>query len=207
MMNEIRADQDLIESLRAGEETAFMELVECYLPTMQRVALMFVSSPGIADEVIQETWIAVLRGLNGFEARSSLKTWIFSILTNRARTCAQREGKYITFDIEVIDEPAVEPERFRPPGAPYEGHWWTLPTGWDDLPEQRLLSGETQAVIQRAIGALPRGQREVMVLRDVEVWSSEEVCNVLEISEANQRVLLHRARSKVRQALEMYLHE
>src|SRR5688572_30427815 len=107
MMGETTADQDLIEGLRAGEEAAFMELVERYLPAMQRVALMFVSSPGIADEVIQETWLAVLHGLDRFEARSSLKTWIFSILTNRAKTHAQREGKYITFDLEVLDEPAA----------------------------------------------------------------------------------------------------
>jgi RNA polymerase sigma-70 factor, ECF subfamily len=206
MTGQMTADHDLIEALRAGEESAFTEMVEYYLPSMQRVALLFVSSDAVADEVIQETWIGVLRGLDRFEARSSLKTWIFSILANRAKTHAQREGKYITFDVESVDEPAVDPERFRPPGAPYEGHWWTLPTGWDDLPEQRLLSGETQAVIQRAIKGLPRGQREVIILRDVEGWSSEEVCNVLEISETNQRVLLHRARSKVRQALEHYLH-
>ena len=206
MTGQMTSDHDLIAALRAGEENAFVEVVDCYLPSMQRVALMFVSSPAVADEVIQETWIGVLRGLEKFEARSSLKTWIFTILTNRAKTHAQREGKYITFDAEAVDEPAVDPERFRPAGAPYEGHWWTLPTGWDDLPEQRLLSGETQFVIQLAIDSLPHGQREVIILRDVEGWSSEAVCNDLDITETNQRVLLHRARSKVRQALENYLH-
>jgi RNA polymerase sigma-70 factor, ECF subfamily len=205
MTGQNRADHELIAALRAGEESAFTEIVECYLPTMQRVALMFVANPAIADEVIQETWIGVLRGLDRFEARSSLKTWIFAILTNRAKTYAQREGKYITFDVEGVDEPAVVPERFRPSGALYEGHWWTLPTDWDDLPEQRLLSGETQSVIRRTIDSLPRGQREVILLRDVEGWESGDVCNVLEISETNQRVLLHRARSRVRQALETYL--
>lgn len=199
-------DHQLIESLRRGDEAAFLALVERYQSSMKRVALLFVNDPAHADEVVQETWIAVLRGLGGFEGRSSLKTWIFSILANRAKTTAQREGRYLPLTVSTDDEePAVSPDRFDPPGTQWAGHWTSFPISWDSIPEERLLSGETRDIIRRVIDRLPSGQREVIVLRDIEGWSSEEVCNALELSETNQRVLLHRARSKVRRALEEYL--
>jgi len=174
---------------------------------MIRIALMYVKDQAVAEDVVQETWIGVLRGLDRFEGRSSLKTWIFTILTNRAKTRAQREGRYASltplWDGESEDnEPAVTPEHFSS-----EGHWHgdSMPNRWDVIPEDRLLSKETLQVIDDAINMLPPGQREVIRLRDVDGWSSAEVRNVLDISETNQRVLLHRARSKVRRALEQYL--
>lgn len=198
------SDVDFISALRAGDESAFALLVDRYLGSMKRVALLFVADPAVADEVIQETWIGVLRGLDRFEGRSSLKTWIFTILTNRAKTYGQREGRYVPIDLSTDEaEPAVPPGRFRPT-EPWIDHWTTFPTSWDDIPEARLLSNETRRVIRDAIASLPPGQQEVIVLRDLEGWDSTAVCNALDLSETNQRVLLHRARSKVRAALERY---
>lgn len=203
-------EQRLVEALRAGDERAFETLIERYHRSLLRLALMYVPSRAVAEEVVQETWLGVLQGLPRFEGRSSLKTWIFRILTNRARTRGQRESRSIPFSAAWSaaadsDEPAVEAERFLPLEHQSAGHWASRPRDWNVLPEERLLSHETHEQIQRAIDALPGSQREVITLRDVEGWSSEEVCNVLEISETNQRVLLHRARSKVRHALEHYL--
>ncbi len=205
-------DLRLVEGLRRGDESVFAMLVADYYSTMLRVASIYVSDRPIAEEVVQETWIAVLKGIGRFEGRSSIKTWIFRILTNRAKTRAQREGRYVplpTGDLELeADEPAVALERFRPADDPKWPHGWlNFPVPWDEIPEERLLSQETLAYIQRAIDALPPNQREVITLRDVQGWDSGEVCNVLGISETNQRVLLHRARSKVRRALESYLVE
>ena len=203
-------EQRLVVSLRAGDEAAFETLIEHYHGPLLRLAMMYVPSRAVAEEVVQETWLGVLQGLARFEGRSSLKTWIFRILTNRARTRGQREGRSIPFssignpDADAA-EPAVDADRFQPPDHEYAGHWTSRPQNWDVLPEERLIGQETRAQIQQAIDALPDNQREVITLRDVEGWSSEEVCNVLEISETNQRVLLHRARSKVRRALEQYL--
>jgi RNA polymerase sigma-70 factor, ECF subfamily len=200
-------ESGLINALRMGDEAAFTMLVEQYYDSMVRIAMIYVPDKAIAEDVVQETWIGVLRGLDRFEGRSSLKTWIFTILTNRAKTRAQREGRYVplTFsgDGEAEDnEPTVDQERFRD-----EGHWWPeqKPGSWEGVPEDRLLAQETLRVIQDAIAQLPPGQQQVIRLRDVDGWSSAEVCNVLDITETNQRVLLHRARSKVRQALEQYL--
>ena len=166
----------------------------------------------VAEEVAQETWIAVLQGIERFEGRSSLKTWIFRILTNRAKTRAQRESRYVPLSAldelnAEADEPSVSPDRFFHPGDPSAHHFTSIPQRFDQIPEDRLLSQETRAVIQQAIEMLPPNQRQVITLRDIEGWSSQEVCNVLNVSETNQRVLLHRARSKVRQALESYLVE
>lgn len=207
-------EETLITALRTGDEAAFVTLIDKYHPSLVRLAMIFVDDPAVAEEVVQETWVAVLTGLDRFEGRSSLKTWIYSILTNRAKTRGQREGRTIPFSaMGTLDddapEPSVAPDRFEPVGREWGNHWkdTTEPGDWDSIPEARLLSMETRTVIQKAIDSLPPNQREVITLRDVLGWSSEEVCNVLELSETNQRVLLHRARSKVRQALEKYLEE
>ena len=199
------SDMQLIERLRRGDESAFTFLVEQYQKMMLRIALMYVHEREIAEDVVQETWISVLKGLDKFEGRSSLKTWIFSILINRAKTRAQREGRSLPFSSlenaeEDLDEPTVDPERFT-----RQGEWKVFPDSWDGIPEQLLLSQETSSVINKAIEKLAPTQRQVITLRDINGWSSEEVRNVLNISETNQRVLLHRARASVRRALESYL--
>jgi RNA polymerase sigma-70 factor (ECF subfamily) len=202
----------LIEALRAGDEAAFAALVMMYYPAMLRVALMYVSSRAVAEDVIQETWLGVLQGIGRFEGRSSLKTWIFRILANTAKTRALREGRSIPFsslaDFATDEgEPTVEPDRFFPAEDPNAHHWASPPRNWEGMPEERLLSQETAEHIEAAIQALPPAQRAVITLRDIEGWTPEEVCDQLGVSDGNQRVLLHRARGKVRQALESYLSE
>jgi RNA polymerase sigma-70 factor, ECF subfamily len=197
-------DAQLVERIRAGDEAAFAMLVHDYGGAMLRVAQMYVSSRAVAEDVVQEAWLGVLNGIDRFEGRSSLKTWIFRILTNTAKTRGQREARSLPFSSLGGDdsegfEPAVGPERFI--GT---GHWGIPPRAW---PEERLLSGETRSVIEAAIELLPPAQRAVITLRDVQGWSADEVRNALELSETNQRVLLHRARAKVRSALERYLEE
>jgi RNA polymerase sigma-70 factor (ECF subfamily) len=206
-------DTRLVEALRAGDEAAFAWLVEKYHGQLIRLAMVYVSNRAVAEEVAQEAWLGVLEGLKRFEGRSSLKTWLFRIVMNCARTRAVREARSIPFsafwDASTEPyEPAVEPERFLPAGHPdWPGHWSaaTRPKDWSDTPENLLLASETRAHIDRAIAALPPSQHEVITMRDVNGWSSEEVRNALGISETNQRVLLHRARSKVRRALEQYI--
>jgi RNA polymerase sigma-70 factor (ECF subfamily) len=204
-------DLQLVLALRAGNEVAFMMLVERYGPAMLRLARMYVPTRAIAEDVVQEAWLGVLKGLDGFQGRSSLRTWIFRILVNTAKTRGQRESRSIPFsslwaaDPEL--EPAVEPERFRPAGDQWPNSWLDKPTSWEGVPEDRLLSQETFDRIRESIDLLPPNQREVIRLRDVLGWSSEEVCDALDISATNQRVLLHRARSKVRAALERYFQE
>ena len=206
-------DLQTVEALRRGDEAAFVRLVEAYQASMLRLAMLFVQDRAVAEEVVQEAWVGVLRGLARFEGRSSLKTWIFRILTNGAKTRGQREGRSVPFsllgDVDLDPEgPSVEPERFLPADHPKEPHHWvSFPRSWDAVPEERLLARETLSTVRAAIESLPPAQREVITLRDVEGWSSGEVCNVLGISESNQRVLLHRARSKVRRALERYFDE
>jgi RNA polymerase sigma-70 factor, ECF subfamily len=205
-------DLRLVAALRDGDERAFIDLVERYGASMLRVARTYVSSRAVAEEVVQDAWLGVLRGIDRFEGRSTLKTWIFRILTNTAKTRAQREGRSIPFS-SVVDpaadpeEPAVDPDRFLGDGSRWPGHWASAPRRWDDLPEGRLLSRELAGRVARVIDSLPPAQREVIRLRDIEGWSSEEVCSLLEISEANQRVLLHRARSKVRREVEGYVDD
>jgi RNA polymerase sigma-70 factor, ECF subfamily len=198
---------ELVAALRARDEATFAALVAELGPSMLRVARMYVSTRAVAEEVVQETWLAVLTGIDRFEGRSSLKTWIFRILANRAKTRGEREGRTVPFSSVAGvdrdgDERAVEPERFLA-----DGHWASPPSGWGDLPENRLEGRETLAVVQAAIEKLPEMQRAVITMRDVEGFSSDEVRNVLELSESNQRVLLHRARAKVRRALEAYLED
>jgi RNA polymerase sigma-70 factor, ECF subfamily len=203
-------DLALVAALRAGDETAFMMLVERYQPSMVRIARMYVSSLAVAEEVVQETWLGVLTGLDRFEGRSSLRTWIFRILVNTAKTRGQRESRSVPFsslwEPDPRDEASVEPDRFLPQAHPrFPGHWAEPPSGWESVPEDRLLSQETLSRVAEAIEALPATQREVITMRDVLGWPSSDVCNALDISETNQRVLLHRARAKVRRALESYL--
>jgi len=201
---------NLIEALRAGDERAFERLVAEYHASMLRLALSFVRNRAVAEEVVQETWLGVLNGLDRFEGRSSLKTWIFRILTNRAKTRGEREGRTVPFSslAEPGEEgPSVEPERFSGPDHRWAGHWAAYPERWETVPERKLLSSEARTRIDDAIAGLPPSQRAVITLRDVTGLTSEEVCNVLELSETNQRVLLHRARSKVRAVLEDYFKE
>jgi RNA polymerase sigma-70 factor (ECF subfamily) len=204
-MEQLLSPQDakLVERLRARDESAFMELIRELNPSLLRVARMFVPTAAVAEDVVQETWLAVLNGIDRFEGRSSVKTWIFRILTNTAKTRGERERRSVPFSaLDTEDggyEPAVERSRFT--GT---GHWAVLPRAW---PEDKLLAGETLSVIERAIERLPQTQRTVITLRDVEGWTADEVRNALELSETNQRVLLHRARAKVRNALEQYLSE
>jgi RNA polymerase sigma-70 factor, ECF subfamily len=204
----VTTDAEIVAALRNGDERAFVALVERYQALMLRVARRYVRSAAVAEDVVQETWLGVLNGLERFEGRASLKTWIFRILTNRALSRAAREGRAVPFSSlagEDEDEPAVDPDRFRPATDKWAGGWKTFPASWDGLPEERLLGREAIDLVCAAIKDLPARQHVVILMRDIEGWSAEEVCEALEISEANQRVLLHRARSKVRQCLESYL--
>lgn len=202
-----RDDLALAERLRAGDERAFMMLVEENQAAMLRIARMYVSSSAVAEEVVQEAWLGVLQSLDRFEGRSSLKTWILAILVNKAKTRGMREARSVPFAslAPERDEPAVEPERFRGPQDAFPGHWRAYPGDWGAAPEVVLEDRETLGVALRAIAALPLAQQTVIRMRDVEGYSSDEVCAALEVSVANQRVLLHRARSRVRAALEAHL--
>jgi len=196
-------DTQLVAALRAGDRQAYEELVERYTPSLLRVAALFTPTRAVAEEVVQDTWLGVLRGIEGFEGRSSLKTWLFRILTNTAKTRGARERRTLPFSALAgaeVDaaEPVVDADRF----DPQDGHWSQPPGQW---PEERLVAAETRDVIRAAIDGLPPAQRAVVSLRDVEGWSSEEVRDALGLTEVNQRVLLHRGRSKVRTALEAYL--
>jgi RNA polymerase sigma-70 factor (ECF subfamily) len=194
-------DAALLDRLRAGDEAAFMELVERHHAALVRLAQSYVSSRAVAEEVAQETWLGVLRGIDRFEGRSSLKTWIFRILVNRAKTRGEREARSVPFSsIEGDDGPSVDPDRFIEAGA-----WASPPRPWEGEPVDRLLAGEARGVIDAAIERLPPAQRRVITLRDVEGLAADEVSGLLDVTDGNQRVLLHRARSKVRQALEDYL--
>ena len=180
-----------------------MEIVERLTPSMRRVARMFVSTDAVADEVVQEAWVGVLQGIDRFEGRSSLRTWIFRILVNTAKTRGQREARSVPFATiagDDLDEPSWDPTAFDT-----GGHWTSLPWDWRGLPEDRLTGRETLEVIGRAIDTLPPMQAEVIRLHDVLGWSSEEIRNALALTDTNQRVLLHRARAKVRAAIEEHL--
>lgn len=193
----MEADGELLLRLQAGDERAFVVLVERYNGAMIRLALSFVPSRAVAEEVVQDTWLAALRGLRGFEGRSSLKTWLFSILVNRARTTGARESRSVPVD-DV--GPAVDASRFAPDGA-----WAAPPEHWIEEAENRVDAVKLSELLRLLLDTLPARQREVVLLRDVEELSSADVCQVLAISEANQRVLLHRGRAKLRQALETEL--
>ena len=199
----------LVERLRAGDEDAFMMLVEQHQAMMLRVARMYVSSQAVAEEVVQDAWLGILQGLPKFEGRSSLRTWMYRILANIAKTRGQREGRSQPFSSLVDPDagPAVPESWFRGADDQWPGGWSSFPKDWRGIPEERLLAGETIRVVGEAIQGLPPVQAEVIRLRDVLGWTSEDVRNVLELSETNQRVLLHRARSRVRRAVDEYLEK
>jgi RNA polymerase sigma-70 factor (ECF subfamily) len=193
------------------DDAAFAWLLDQYSGTLRRLARAHVASDAAADEVVQEAWLAVITGIGRFERRSSLKTWIHRIVLNIARTKGMREHRTVPFASLASEadsaEPAIDPARFQPAAAPGVGHWASPPVPWDEEPETRLAAGETLDVVRRAVAELPAGQQMVITLRDLEGWPSGEVCNALDISETNQRVLLHRARAKVRTALEHHFEE
>src|SRR5215207_7873936 len=202
-------DQALLTGLRDGDEPAFQELIDAYSASLLGVARLYVDSRSVAEEVVQETWLGVLRGLDRFEERSSLKTWIFKILTNIASRRGMRERRTVPFsalaEAEAGEyETAVDADRFLPADHDRWPHHWALGSTRWETPEEGLLSGETREQIFDAIEALPPAQRTVITLRDVQGWPSDDVCATLGLSEGNQRVLLHRARSKVRTALERH---
>jgi RNA polymerase sigma-70 factor (ECF subfamily) len=203
-------DERILEGLRAGDEDSFTALVTRYQDSMLRIALMYVGEYEVAQEVVQETWIAVLRGLDQFEGRSAFRTWLFSILMNRAKARAAHDNRHNT--VALLDEdlqydtPTVSPNRFyQEESAGATESWMLPPASWQDVPEEVFMSGEVRQVIDTVLKTLQPLQREVLQLRDLDGWTADEVCDVLNISAANQRVLLHRARAKVRQALEDYL--
>jgi RNA polymerase sigma-70 factor, ECF subfamily len=205
-------EERLLAGLRAGDEAAFVRLVDDYGPALMRLALAHVPSRAVAEEVVQETWLAVLSGLDRFEGRSSLRTWITSILLNTARTRGVRERRMLPLSFmrrrreEGGDEPAVDTDRFQGRRGDRPGWWAVPPERWEE-PDERLGRDEARAVMLNAITGLPARQRDVIALRDISGWTAEETCNALGLSETNQRVLLHRARAKVRAALEDYFQE
>jgi len=202
----------LLDALRRGNEDAFAQLVGEHHASLRRVAHLYVSNAAIADEVVQETWLGVIRGIWAFEGRSSLKTWIFRILVNRARTHAVRESWSAPFTGTLLTETGADPEPSVSPDHslsaddwPAPGHWAQPPLDPGSSPERTLLTKELRERLLSVIDALPSNLRIVLWLRDVEGWTSEEVCNALAIQETNQRVLLHRARNRARAALAPYV--
>lgn len=197
-------DSELVRRIRAGDRAAFAGLVRRHGGALLRFARLFVRESSAAEEVVQDTWMAVLEGLGGFEGRASFKTWLYRILANRARTRAAKEGRSVPFSALAeteADQHAVEPERFDA-----SGHWRDPPAGWtDENPERLALEAETRGVLEAAVAALPPAQRAVLVLRDEDGLETAEICNLLDLTVTNQRVLLHRARTRVRQALERHI--
>ena len=200
---ESRDEESLVRRLREGDEEAFRVLVRQTHAGMTRLARAFVRTPAAAEEVVQEAWLAVVAQVDEFDGRSSVRTWIGAIVVNRAKTRGERDRRFVPFSALAMEEDApVEPERF---GT--SGFWSVPPRRWDSSPENLALRKEARGLIEQAIEALPPAQRTVVQLRDVEGWSSDEVCNVLGVSETNQRVLLHRGRLRLRAALERYHSE
>lgn len=197
------AEAEELAALRAGDEATFLALVKRHHNAMLRVASLHVRSRASAEEVVQEAWLGVLRGLHHFEGRSSLKSWIFRILVNCAKTRGARDGRSVPLSSLTEDEPddgpSVPSERFLDEGDRWAGHWAQPPLPW---PDARIESGELVDLVKEALQELPEAQRTVMTLRDVDGWEASEVCEFMGISEGNQRVLLHRARSRVRGLVE-----
>jgi RNA polymerase sigma-70 factor, ECF subfamily len=200
------ADEQVVAALRAGEEGVFRELFDLNYAMMKRIARSYVDSEAVAEEIVQETWVAVVTGIDAFEGRSALGTWIFSILTNQAKTHSARERRALPFasiGSTGEDEPSVDADRFQRDDEAWPGHWATPPRPWQK-PERRLLSLEARDRLRKALAQLPERQRVIVGLRDVEGLSAEEVCALLGLSQENQRVLLHRGRSRLRAMLENY---
>jgi RNA polymerase sigma-70 factor (ECF subfamily) len=203
-------ESELVLALQSGDERVFAAVIEQYSGSLLRLAMSYVPSRAVAEEVVQETWMGVFEGIQRFESRSSFKTWLFRILTNRAKTRGMRESRYEPFGLTGIsmdadERPSLEDSLFVTEGSG-KGHWKDPPSAWEpDTPERVLLSKECREAIEHAIEGLPAAQRQVITLRDIEGVSSEEVCNILEISETNQRVLLHRARTRVRRVVAPYV--
>jgi RNA polymerase sigma-70 factor (ECF subfamily) len=203
-----REERRRLEAIRAGDQSAFAELVDEWSPSMIGVAIRYVRSRAVAEEVVQETWLGVVKGLGRFQGRSSLRSWVFAILRNTAVSRGEKEQRTIplsSLEADGDDWEELNPDRFFGPDHDrYPGHWSLGPTAWE-LPEEGLLAHETRTVIADAINQLPASQRAVITLRDVEGRDSDEVCSMLDLSPGNQRVLLHRARAHVRGAIEGYL--
>lgn len=199
-------EAQLVARLRARDDSAFELLVDRYASTMFAVARTYVRSRSVAEEVVQEAWLGVLKGIDRFEGRSSLKTWILRIVVNTAKTRGTREARSVPFSslAPIGEEAAVEPERFRGADDAFPGHWNRYPGEWRSFPDDVLAGRETMDVVKRAIQELPEPQRLVITLRDIQGWEPEEVCTALGVTDGNQRVLLHRARSRVRAALERH---
>jgi RNA polymerase sigma-70 factor, ECF subfamily len=200
-----------LTALRAGDETAFGDLVQLYHGPLKRLARTFGATDAVAEEIVQETWLGALQGLDRFEERSSIKTWLFMILKNQARHRASREKRSVPFSSlagvdEEDDSPVVDPDRFQGDDARWAGHWAAPPRPWSE-PHLRLAAIEARAQLRDALAGLPPRQQLVVALRDVEGLTSDEVCEVLAISEANQRVLLHRGRAAIRTLLEEYVDD
>jgi RNA polymerase sigma-70 factor (ECF subfamily) len=201
----------LVVAIRQGAEAAFATLVDRYSPLMLRVACFHVDSRDVAEEVVQEAWLSVLRSIDRFEGRSSLKTWLLVIVTNAARKRAARERRSVPFsslNTPGHSEPELDAERFFGADHPrWADCWSTIVRSWDEVPEEHLLGQEAVSTVQAAASSLPAPQRTVFMLRDVDGLSAVEVCNTLGLSDSNQRVLLHRARVRVRHALERYFDQ
>ena len=199
----------LVAALKDGDESAFVDLVDLHTAAMLRVARGYVPSREIAEEVVQETWIALLKGIGSFEARSSLRTWLFTILINTAKRRGVRERRDADVAVLAFTGGTVDPARFRGSDDPYPGHWLPheVPAPFPDTPEGSVLGNELIALARRELDKLPERQRVVVTMRDMLGLDSAEVCELLDISVANQRVLLHRGRATVRQVLEDYLRE
>jgi RNA polymerase sigma-70 factor (ECF subfamily) len=208
MIGIVKDESELVAALRDGDEAVFAQLVDRYTPAMLRVARGCVPTQQIAEDVVQETWIALLKGISRFEGRSSLRTWLFAVLTNIAKQRAVRERRHADAEIAAFTGGTVDPARFRPADDPmWPGHWKERqePAAFPDTPEGSVLADELIAVARRELDKLPERQRMVVSLRDMLGFDSSDVCKMLSISVANQRVLLHRGRAAVRQALETYL--
>jgi RNA polymerase sigma-70 factor (ECF subfamily) len=205
-----RDEAPLLAALRRHEESAFTSLVDAHSSWMLRTARAFVGSRAVAEEVVQETWLAALRSLDRFEGRSSLRTWLFTIVVNAARRQASREDRstslseLLSREAEAREAEPLADQFFDGMHARWPHCWTTVVPAWDGMPEEQLFAAETRRAIEQAVSALPRAQRLVFSLRDLEGWPADEVCAALDVSASNQRVLLHRARLQVRGALERY---
>jgi RNA polymerase sigma-70 factor (ECF subfamily) len=206
--NEAEFDGALLDALRKGDERAFAWVIDQWSPGMFRLARCYVATDAMAEDVVQEAWLGALRGLDGFEGRSRLRTWVLRIVANIAKSWGVREHRVTPFSAAAFGEgPTVGSDRFNPPGAPDAGAWRTLPASWPALPEGELLSAEALAIVRQALADLPDSQRAVIALRDLDGYGASEVCDALGLTEGNQRVLLHRARAAVRQRVESYFSE